>query len=210
MSDSPAQPMAADSLFYRYNGWLLGGFAGVWVISLILMFTDPSVWARTPPSSHSSTFGLSGSIGVILLFCVIVPILALDWHGFTTLHGSIKWRRMKAWQKGVVGYFFIGFAMFLLGIYFVQAFQRYRQEIALGPLKQRRRVAEMEAELGIMPPTEGVCRDCHKPMQVGAQFCAYCGVTAFEMPKVCPSCAAVTLPDAKFCPKCRTPLSPQS
>ena len=207
MSDSPSQQMSiADTPYYHYSGWLLGSLSGAWVVCMLLMFTDPSIWANAQASTQSSSFGVTGSIGVFLLLCVIVPVLVLDWRGFTTLHGAIKWGRMKGWQKFVVGYFFIGLAMFLLGVYFAQAFGRYRQEKALAPLKQQRHVATLEASLGIMPMTEGTCRNCHKPMQVGAQFCAYCGTSAVEQPKVCPACATVALPDARFCPKCRTPL----
>lgn len=196
--------------YYRYNKGLLAAFAAVWTISMILMFSDPSIRASATAAAHtaSSSFGVSGSIGVVLLLCVIVPVLALDWRGFTTLHGVIKWGRMKGWQKFVVGYFFIGLSMFLLPVYFIQAYGRIRQDAELRRAQQKHHVAELEASLGIMPATEGTCRNCHKPMQVGADFCAYCGTTAVEKPKVCPVCATVALPDAHFCPKCRTPLAP--
>jgi RNA polymerase subunit RPABC4/transcription elongation factor Spt4 len=69
------------------------------------------------------------------------------------------------------------------------------------------RIAQLEARLGITPPTVGTCRNCGKPLQVGAEFCSYCGATVIEYPRICPKCATVCLPDAQFCPKCRTPLT---
>lgn len=196
-----------DPQYYHYNKGLLAAFTAVWAISLILMFTDSAIRSSAQSPAHGSSLGVTGSIGVVLLLCVIVPVLALDWRGFTTLHGVIKWGQMTSWQKLVVGYFFISFSMLLLPVYFIQAYRRIRQNTALDRAQQQRRVAELEASLGIMPATEGTCRNCHKPMQVGADFCAYCGTTAVENPKVCPLCATVALPDARFCPKCRTPLA---
>ncbi len=67
-------------------------------------------------------------------------------------------------------------------------------------------IAELDAQMGFLPPAEGACRVCHKPLQVGAEFCSYCGETVIERPKVCPSCATTTFPDAKWCPNCRTAL----
>lgn len=214
MREPPLQQQTAASVaqpYYTYTGSLLAGLSVAWGAAMILMFTDPSVWtsAQTATSSTSS-FGVTGSIGVFLLLCVVVAVLLLDWRGFTTVHGAIKWGRMKVWQRLIVGYFFIGLSMFVLGIYFFQAFQTYRQAMGREPLERQRRTAELEANLGIMPATEGTCRVCHKPMHVGADYCAYCGAPAVEKPRICPACATVALPDARFCPKCRTPLSPSS
>jgi RNA polymerase subunit RPABC4/transcription elongation factor Spt4 len=73
-------------------------------------------------------------------------------------------------------------------------------------LSRRRRTAHLEADLGIVPPTEGECASCHKPLQVGAAFCAYCGKPTVARPRVCPTCYTTTQPDASFCPQCGTAL----
>src|SRR5260370_8105379 len=82
-----------------------------------------------------------------------------------------------------------------------------RQIEANKQLEKRRQIAVMEAHLGILPATEGNCRSCQKPLQVGAEFCSYCGATVIEHPKICPSCAPTPFANAKFCPNCRSPLS---
>lgn len=131
----------------------------------------------------------------------------MDWRCFTTLNGWIKWKRMKIWQKLVLGYFFIGLSIFLVGPYLIQAYRAYSYNKRQEPVRLRHKIAEQEAELGFMPQIDGTCRVCHKPLQSGAEFCIYCGATVAEHPKVCPNCATITLPDAKWCPKCRTSLS---
>ena len=69
-------------------------------------------------------------------------------------------------------------------------------------LSRRRRTAHLEADLGIVPPTEGECASCHKPLQVGAAFCAYCGKPTVAHPRICPICYTTTQPDASYCPQC--------
>lgn len=142
-----------------------------------------------------------------LLLAVTAVVAFCDWRGFVSFNGAIKWGRMKGWQKGLLGYFLFPLYMFLVPIYIVQAFKTYRRDRQAEPLRTRLRVAKLEAELGIMPLTEGACPSCGKPLQVGAEFCVYCGKTLVEKPKVCPSCGATALPDARWCPKCRTPLA---
>jgi RNA polymerase subunit RPABC4/transcription elongation factor Spt4 len=141
------------------------------------------------------------------VFAVGIALLMLDWRGFTTLNGWIKWSRLKTWQKLVVGYFFIGFIPYLVIPYLFQVIGAYRRNKRQEPLRLRQKIAEQEAQLGFLPPVDGNCRVCHKPMQSGAAFCAYCGATAIEHPRVCPQCATVTFSDAQWCPNCRTQLS---
>ncbi len=77
-------------------------------------------------------------------------------------------------------------------------------------LSMRRRTAHLEADLGIMPPTDGECVSCHQPLQVGATFCAYCGKPTVARPRICPACYTTTLPDARYCPQCGTVLPPST
>ena len=180
-----------------------------YIISWILFFADPAVmkglFSQTDTTQLSS--GVSGTIGMIGFIVSVVVLLIIDWHGFTTLNGWIKWKQMKIWQKVVLGYFFIGFSIFLVGPYLIQAYRTYSYNKSQEPLRLRQKIAEQEAQLGIMPQTDGTCRTCHKQLQSGATFCMYCGVTVKEQPKVCPNCATVTLSDAKWCPNCRAVLT---
>lgn len=75
------------------------------------------------------------------------------------------------------------------------------------PLRQKLKTAELEAELGMVSPTEGKCATCGKPLQVGASYCQYCGAPTVIRPRICPVCATVAQSDANYCPKCRTPLA---
>ncbi len=120
---------------------------------------------------------------------VVIAILIIDWRGLTTMNGWLKWGRMRVWQKIVVGYFFIAFSLILVASYLIQAYQSFRQNKQQEPIRLRQKIAEQEAQLGIMPQTDGTCRNCHKPIQIGAEFCAYCGVlsgrTSAHLSKLC-------------------------
>ncbi len=93
-------------------------------------------------------------------------------------------------------------AMAALGLYIVLSITDHRTARRRAPLDQELRIAELEAELGIPPATRGNCRDCAKPLQLGAHFCAYCRTPVVPKLRICPSCEATALPDAAWCPKC--------
>lgn len=203
----PAASSPSSAPFIRiYSFPLLIGLIVAYVLSMTLLFTDPNMTS----SASDSTLGALGSLGMVGLLAVGVTVCILDWRGFTSLNGFIKWGRMRGWQKFIVGYFFLGLSEFLLAVYFVQASLaawRSRLDAArLRPLETQRKTAQLEASLGILPATEGVCHACGKPLQVGAEYCAYCATPVVAQPKICPVCAATALPDAKWCPKCRAAL----
>jgi RNA polymerase subunit RPABC4/transcription elongation factor Spt4 len=179
-----------------------------YIVSWILFFADPAIMKGLFSQTDSTQLspGVLGTIGTIGFIVIVVVLLVIDWRGFTTLNGWIKWKRMKAWQKIVLGYFFIGLSIFLVGPYLIQAYRAYSYNKSQEPMRLRQKIAEQEAQLGIMPQTKGTCRNCRKQLQLGATFCVYCGTTVTEQPKVCPNCATVTLSDAKWCPNCRAAL----
>jgi hypothetical protein len=181
--------------------------ASGYITSGILYFVSGAILSSfSQPEDAQLIPGMLGSIAVLGFIAVVVSLLIMDWHGFTTLNGWIKWRRMKTWQKLVVGYLFIGFSFLLVIPYLIQAYSTYTHDKAQEPARLRRKIAEQEIQVGIIPKTDGACRICHKPLQVDAEFCMYCGAVVKEHPKICPNCATVALADAKWCPKCRTPL----
>ena len=119
-----------------------------------------------------------------------------DWRGVITLRGAVKTQR---WKKGklvstkhwyVLLYLFFPYIM--LPIYLTRTARDQRQAEQRRPFELKRHVAELDAQMGFLPPAEGTCRVCHKPLQVGAEFCSYCGESVIERPKVCPSCATTT------------------
>lgn len=199
-----------QSLFQRhvYSKRTLIILTTGYIVSWILFFADPATMrSLSQTNSPQLTPGVLGTIAVMGFISVVVVLLIMDWRGFTTLNGWIKWKQMKTWQKLVLGYFFIGLSIFLAGPYLIQAYRAYSHNKSQEPVRLRQKIAEQEAQLGFMPQTDGACRVCHKPLQSYAEFCMYCGATVTEHPKVCPNCATVTLVDAKWCPKCRTSLS---
>jgi len=203
---TPVDPRAQR---HRYSGWVLAALAIGNIVSLILVFADPALYPNNP--QYAASPGFLGMTGTLLLTVISIIVLVIDWRGFVTINGFIKWRRMPIWLRIIVGYFALGlWPVIILPIYLFQAFQTYRYFKQQEPLERRRRIAELEAQLGFMPYTEGTCRACQKPLQVGAIYCAHCGASVIEQPRICPKCATTTFPDAKWCPKCRYPLDAAS
>ncbi len=136
-----------------------------------------------------------------------LALVVLDWRGFTTLNGRIRWGRLGPSKRLglVVLYVFLWAILAPVYVGIALADRRGGRRAALA---DRLRIAELEAELGVLPPTDGTCPKCARPLQFGASYCAYCGTPVRERPRVCPRCAATTLPDARWCPYCGAPLEP--
>ena len=97
----------------------------------------------------------------------------------------------------------IAFYPFVGLVQYARGFQDDRKRL---PLERQRHIAELEANLGMVPATEGQCPKCGKPLQADAEFCAFCGTRVRPQVPICPRCATVALPGAKWCPKCGAPL----
>ena len=186
---------------HLYTGKLLVALVIASVVSILLISGD-YVFQR----SLDGASGPLALIGFAIYLLVIATITIVDWRGFLTMNGFLKWKPMTGRQRLLVGCLFVALNVFVLGLYIVQAYLtncRYRQ---LEPLRRRRKIAEQEAELGMIPRTEGNCHKCHQPLQLCAEFCAYCGARVTERPRICPACYATTLPDARWCPACGAQL----
>jgi RNA polymerase subunit RPABC4/transcription elongation factor Spt4 len=209
--------MATSERYRYYNKNMLKALIIGCVISIpILIIPDMLLGSMTSTTSGNSPLfqysllgGLSG-VGLLILLAEILCVMVYDWRGAITLRGALKTQRLR---KGklvstihwyVLLYLFFPYVM--LPIYLTRTVRDQRQAAQRKPLELKRHIAEMEAQLGFLPPAEGTCRACHKQLQIGAEFCPYCGVTVIARPKVCPSCATTTFPDAKWCPQCRTAL----
>lgn len=209
--------MATPNPFRYYNRSILLALSIVYVVSLLFLVVPYALIGsiNDTPSGHaflvsSDWLGSLGGIGVLLLIAEAIFVMAFDWRGAVTLRGLA---RSEILHKGklvntaptyVLLYFF--FPEIMLPIYLIRVAISRRQFEEQRKLAMQHQIATLESQLGILPPTSGTCRACHKPLQVGAEFCQYCGIPVVERPKICPSCATTALPDAKFCPKCRTPL----
>lgn len=126
------------------------------------------------------------SCAVVIVFLGIVSsILVLDWRHILTLHGHINWATLS-WPGRIgivlVYAFFMVLLLSLPLLYLVFALKdtidQWRNRAHVIKLK----TAELEASLGIVPGTKGECPQCRKPLQVGAEYCAYCGVSVSRKP----------------------------
>lgn len=209
-----------DAEHYReYNKYVYISLIAICVISCLLVFIPALiVGGNTGEMDEASPFAAIGSTGVLIFIVELIAVVVYDWRGAIRLRGAVKKQIM--YKEKLVStapgllllYFFIPEIMLPIYLAYVgrdlyRARANKQQIEAHEQLEKRRKIAEMEAKLGILPATEGTCRSCKKPLQIGAEFCSYCGTTVVEQPKICPSCATTTFADAKFCPKCRTPLN---
>ena len=180
---------------------LLATLATATVVSILLILSD-----HVFQSSLGSASTLLSITGYIIYLVVIATILVEDWRGFLTMNGFLRWKTMRGGKRLIVGVLFLALNVFFLGSYFVQAYLTYRRYKEQEPLRRRRKIAEQEAELGMIPRTEGTCHKCHRPLQLSAEYCVYCGEPVVERPRICPKCYTTTLPDARWCPACGTQL----
>jgi hypothetical protein len=186
---------------YLYPGKLLATLAIASVVSMLLISTDFAF--------RNSLGGASGPLAIIsfaIYLMVIAAIIVVDWRGFLTMNGFLKWKSLTGQLRLIVGCLFVALNVLVLGFYLVQAYLAYRRYKQLEPLRQRRKVAEQEADLGMMPQTDGTCHRCQQPLQLGAEYCAYCGERVTERPRICPECYTRTMPDARWCPACGAQL----
>lgn len=208
--------------YIRYNAKALLALFGFYIVSMALLIV-PFVLIfnlNDTPSGHrfllhSSWLGTLSGIGLLLLLGEAIAVMIVDWNGAVTLRGAIKSQAMyKGKMVGTgAGYavLYVFFPEVMLPIYLLCTAYDYFHTKHLQAQQQKHgqkfEIANLEAKMGILPLTEGLCRSCQKPLVVGADFCQYCSTTVIERPKVCPTCATTALADAKWCPKCRTALS---
>lgn len=146
-----------------------------------------------------------GVVGLLAMISEMTLVMALDRDGVLSLRGRIPLPLTCLVQMFL---FVVVVAFFYLWLipYLVVAFIDGPGPKADPDLARQRRIAQLEAELGIEPTADGNCGKCGKPLQAGAEFCAYCGARVAPPLQVCPSCGTRTFPDAKWCPECGTPL----
>lgn len=174
-----------------------------YVVNLLLVIVPIALFGS---GNASDTLSALFNVGIFLFIVQALFVMAYDWPGALTLRG---WASSRTIQESLVADFkilyvilYLFFPEIMLPIYMFRVAAGRREAEALKKLDRQRYIAAMEARLGILPPTSGTCRACHKPLQVGAEFCQYCGIPVVEQPKVCPACATTALPDARWCPKC--------
>lgn len=199
---------------YSRNALLTLDIIGVAIMIVFLIALSISFATTNASSTYDSMSAFVG-MSTMLLYAEIIAIFVLDGQGAARLRGAAKGYIESQGKivstRGLYITLYILFPYIMLPIYLVRTSLDYRKDYhnlkQQEEQQQKHKIATLEAELGILPPTEGMCRVCKKPLVVGADFCQYCGATAIEHPKICPSCATTASPDAKWCPKCRTALT---
>ncbi|MGA7670943.1 MAG: zinc ribbon domain-containing protein [Nitrolancea sp.] len=193
----------------RYYGWALSLFAVGLVGGILAMFLDSHTGA-----DGQSEFGTFGTIGLVCYLCIYGALIAINFRGYVRALAAHRWlnlggNRAVGCVVAVLLFFFIvPFVLFLYPFYGIYQYARgYNEQRKRYPLEHQKRVAELEAQLGIPPVVDGVCPSCGKPLQVDAEFCSFCGVRVHPEVRACPKCGTVALPGAEWCAKCGSSLS---
>jgi RNA polymerase subunit RPABC4/transcription elongation factor Spt4 len=185
---------------------------GVWTLTLLclgMLYWEIVVWGIAPlnPDFFYST-------AFIVFLGVVTTILALDWRHFLSLHGNVAWATLSGPGRiGVTIGLTVVYAVFMVLLfslpllYLAFAVKDTIAEHRASAPAHKLKIAELEASLDMLPGTDGECSHCHRSLQAGATFCAYCGMAVARKPRVCARCATVAMPDAQFCPTCGAPFS---
>jgi hypothetical protein len=147
-------------------------------------------------------------VGGLVLFGESIVVMLLDYQGAISLRGAVKTRFVR--RRRVVNrlpWLLLCYALtpwLVLPLYIIRASLDARY---LRALRYKREIVFLEAQRGIVPAFEGVCRVCQRPLVVDASFCQYCRAPVVLLPKVCRCCLFVASPDALWCPRCQARLS---
>ena len=180
----------------RYYGWALVVFAAGLVAGFLMIGAG----------------GFVGSAGALLYLGIYAGLVATNWNGFVRAIAAHRWFRGQqgAANGCLILFLYLVIVPYVLGFYpfygLYQYARGYLNQRKLDPIEQRRRIATLEARLGIEPTVEGQCPHCGKPLQVDAEFCGYCGKRVQPEVRVCPKCGTVSLPNAEWCARCGTSL----
>lgn len=187
-------PGNGDVQYYEYSPRVIGGLIVAYVLALAV--------AAIPASELLATLA-----GLTFLVVTVVAFV-LDRRAVLTLRGRIgQWQPSGCLTVGLVVLFFPLFLFWMIPYLIVAALDT-RAADARRALERQRRIAELEGRLGLLPEPAGTCPACGKPLQAGAEYCAYCGGSVTMPLRLCPTCGTRTFPDASWCPSCGRPLPP--
>lgn len=202
----------SESMTYRYYGSrTLILLSGVYIVGTILFFCLPLLYHTVVEHGIGNLpdwLSRLSLVGGLVLFGESVVVMLLDYQGAISLRGAVKtWfvRRRQVVNRPpwlLLCYALIPWLVLLLYIIRASLDARY-----LRALRYKKEIVFLEAQCGIVPAFEGVCRVCQMPLVVGASFCQYCRAPVVLLPKVCRCCLFVASPDALWCPRCQASLS---
>jgi len=99
----PAQPRP-----YSKNTLMafIGFYSAFWIFGFI---------SGAASSNAFATF--LGRVGISLLWGILASVLIMDWHGYTTIDGLVKWQQMRKSRRFWMWCVHIFLCMFVLGVY---------------------------------------------------------------------------------------------
>lgn len=196
IEQSTVGPPSASRADVRRYGWALALFVVGLVVSL-------------------SAFGIGGvaeSVGIMLYLAVYAGVVVADPRRFMRAISAHRWigPGQGAGRGCVVALLYVFVVQYVVILYPYYGVYRYARGYLVqrkrAPIEQRRRIAELEAQLGIEPKVEGNCPNCGKPLQADAEFCGFCGKRVVPEVRVCAKCGTVSLPGAVWCARCGAAL----
>jgi|GEM_PF-1324380 hypothetical protein len=199
-------------IIYRYyEARTLILLSGVCIVGTLLFLGLPLLYHTVVEHGIGSLPGWLSRlslVGGLVLFGESIVVMLLDYQGAISLRGAVKpWfvRRRRVVNR--FPWLLLCYALtpwLVLPFYIIRASldERY-----LRAWRYKKEIVFLEAQRGIVPAFEGICRVCKRPLVVGASFCQYCRAPVVLLPKVCPRCLFVASPDALWCPRCQASLS---
>jgi hypothetical protein len=119
--NQPSQPQPAQAAPTQPNGPRPSRRSGK-VLAIVAVAYVLGWWfAFTGAVGNVAIYSIA--VGVLTLLCL--GLFAIDWRGYTSLAGLIKWRQMSTGGKVGMGCLFYCFLPFMPAIYLVRAIQQY-------------------------------------------------------------------------------------
>jgi len=201
----------SKSIIYRYyeSGTLIL-LSGICIIGTLLFLGLPLLYHTIVEHGIGNLPGWLSRlslVGGLVLFGESIVVMLLDYQGAISLRGAVKPWFVR--RRRVVSRFPWLLLCYALAPWLVLPFYIIRASLDaryLRAWRYKREIVFLEAQRGIVPAFEGICRVCKRPLVVGASFCQYCRAPVVLLPKVCPCCLFVASPDALWCPRCQASL----
>jgi hypothetical protein len=123
----PPPPAYNNPQPHRYKGLTLAALINGYLLACVFFVLELMVTGGTNTTTDTTTSSGSGILGttsVLLFLAVNISIMLLDGSSFFSLFGKIQWRRLKGWQRILLGFVYLSFCIMPL-IYFVVALEYF-------------------------------------------------------------------------------------
>ena len=178
--------MAASRQFHYYRkctllALMIGCAIGdlLFIIPMIIVIGSNGTTSSSLSLTDSLLYGLAGW-GILILLVEVISIFVRDWRGAMTLRVDVgiawTYRGRRARAKYWLLPLSIIFPYIFLPIYLIRTWVDQRHVAGRRSSELKKHVVTSDVQKDFELPTEGKCRACHQPLQVGAAFCSNCGV----------------------------------